>query len=274
VSSFKERSGCLFPHITNMATIVRDTSNKNITQYTMPTGRWYYIKNKNIYLPSSTWILNYYPFADALKGFLMKEGHNASNVMMTKAVEGSKIHNAVADLCVGKEVKEKDKYWDELTLEYKSLTFIEWQKVNWFVVWFKETPITKILAVEKTVSNLRYGYAGTIDLLCQIKDSTWLIDFKTGGGIWPQYWYQIASYAKAEKTKIDKLGLLHLGAKNKKHYKLHDLDDQKNITREEVFKGFLNCKYFWDRDNRKRKPIIEVENYPPSLQLEIPNKLQ
>jgi hypothetical protein len=56
-----------------------------------------------------------------------------------------------------------------------------------------------IIGTEFQVWNLTVGYAGTIDLLCQLADgSVWLVDLKTGGGVYADHAIQIAAYANAE----------------------------------------------------------------------------
>jgi hypothetical protein len=58
--------------------------------------------------------------------------------------------------------------------------------------------VKKIGAVEATVFNLTYKYAGTFDALCQLTDDTYaIVDWKTGG-IYEEASLQLAAYAHAE----------------------------------------------------------------------------
>ena len=253
----------------------RTTSNKNVVQITGLTARYYHLKNHDIYLPSITSILDKFPFSHVLKEYLMKNGYDASRLMMEAAVRGSKIHNAVEDLCKGEKViKNASLYHNELTEKDELLTEDEWRSVNWFNEWFQAMPITKILGVEKIVYSIKYGYAGTIDLLLQIGDQVWVIDLKTGKGVWDSYWCQVVGYEKALRMKVNKVGILHLNekadTKNKKHYKLYDLDRQRKMNREKAWELFLNCKTFWDFDHGTKPPKFEIENYPEELQLILP----
>ncbi len=56
----------------------------------------------------------------------------------------------------------------------------------------------RFLAVEEMVANLRLGYAGTLDAIAVIGGETWLLDVKTGTGIYPETALQLAAYGSAE----------------------------------------------------------------------------
>jgi hypothetical protein len=54
------------------------------------------------------------------------------------------------------------------------------------------------LASEAAVFSRKYGYAGTLDGIVGIGDKTYIIDAKTGKGVYPEYALQLAAYANAE----------------------------------------------------------------------------
>ena len=56
----------------------------------------------------------------------------------------------------------------------------------------------RFLAVEEMVASLRYGYAGTLDAIAVIDGSTWLLDVKTGTGVYAETGLQLAAYGAAE----------------------------------------------------------------------------
>lgn len=57
----------------------------------------------------------------------------------------------------------------------------------------------EILGAEFQCWNLTVGYAGTADLLCRFPDgSVWIVDLKTGKGIYPEYGLQLLAYLMAE----------------------------------------------------------------------------
>lgn len=62
----------------------------------------------------------------------------------------------------------------------------------------------EILGSEFQCWNLTAGYAGTADLLCRMRDgSVWLIDLKTGKGVYGEYALQVIAYSMAEFVGSD-----------------------------------------------------------------------
>jgi len=56
----------------------------------------------------------------------------------------------------------------------------------------------QIIAAEKQVFNLKVGYAGTFDLLIRLPDgSRWVVDIKTGKGLYTEHALQCMAYAMA-----------------------------------------------------------------------------
>ena len=56
----------------------------------------------------------------------------------------------------------------------------------------------RFLAVEEMVASLRHGYAGTLDAIASIGGETWVLDVKTGTGLYPETGLQLAAYASAD----------------------------------------------------------------------------
>lgn len=54
------------------------------------------------------------------------------------------------------------------------------------------------LAAEEMVCNLTLGYAGTLDAIVEMGGETWLLDYKTSKGTYPETALQLAAYANAE----------------------------------------------------------------------------
>ena len=68
------------------------------------------------------------------------------------------------------------------------------QYLDWLAVSGAE-----ILGSEFQVWNLTLGYAGTCDLLCRMRDgSIWVVDLKTGKGIYSDHVLQLVDYLMAE----------------------------------------------------------------------------
>jgi hypothetical protein len=77
----------------------------------------------------------------------------------------------------------------EAAVRPRLLNFRHWLKVSG----------CEILATEFQVWNLKDGYAGTVDLLCQFPDrSLWLIDLKTGRGVYSDHVLQLQHYVMAD----------------------------------------------------------------------------
>lgn len=115
----------------------------------------------------------------------------------------------------------------------------------------------EILKVEFKVCSLTHRYAGTADLLARIGGETWLIDFKTGTGIYPETALQLAGLGFAdfmgwaEDPKqypippIDRYGVLHLRPDR--------FDLVPYAVSHDTFEQFLRCLrlYEWMRGSRK-----------------------
>jgi hypothetical protein len=57
----------------------------------------------------------------------------------------------------------------------------------------------EVLAAEFQVFNLTVGYAGSTDLICRLRDgSIWIVDIKTGKGIYADHALQLVAYGMAE----------------------------------------------------------------------------
>lgn len=99
-------------------------------------------------------------------------------------------------------------------------------KLRQYLDW-RATSGIEILASEFQVWNLTEGYAGTVDLLGRFPDgSVWIVDLKTGKGVYTEAVLQLMAYAMAEFAGADDvvdervsgllrqvagIGVLHLG---------------------------------------------------------------
>jgi len=103
------------------------------------------------------------------------------------------------------------------------------------------------------------GYAGTVDLLCEINGEPWIVDFKTGQNIWPSAEIQVSAYKEAI-TDIPniKLGILQLGYwRTKTKYKFTEIKDKYDL--------FLAAKRIWQNDQEGVEP--KQKDYPMELKL-------
>ena len=76
--------------------------------------------------------------------------------------------------------------------------------------WFQSAGLRPI-AVEKQLVSHCYRFGGTIDLIAVDKhEELTLVDFKTSGGLWPEYSYQVAAYAELWQENFRRLPIQHL----------------------------------------------------------------
>lgn len=75
-----------------------------------------------------------------------------------------------------------------------------------FVKWAEDYEV-KFLQAELRVYSRKYWYAGTLDLLVEIAGKVYIVDVKTGGGIYPEHFFQMAGYqiAVEEQNVLPKI---------------------------------------------------------------------
>lgn len=78
------------------------------------------------------------------------------------------------------------------------------------------------IAAERPCVNVQHKYAGTFDLLAKLRDGhTWLLDYKTGSGVYAETALQLAAYARCTYYQtaseldepmplVDRLGVVHV----------------------------------------------------------------
>lgn len=112
------------------------------------------------------------------------------------------------------------------------------------IVDFLETWRASVLARECVVFHSGHRYAGQFDVIAELADGNrWLIDYKTGSGVYPDAALQLAAYRNAEfivwqggdrkMPHIDKTGVLHI---TENDWRLIPVD-----TGPDVWAAFLNA---------------------------------
>jgi len=158
------------------------------------------------YLPSVTTILDVYPKGPAFDQWLKDTGAQAGIIAQRAADSGSRVHAGIERLIKGEEI-----VWDD-----KEFNMEEWQALLKYVD-FNERFKPNVLAAESVVYNLCMGYAGQVDIVCEIDGVRWLLDNKFGNAIYKTYWFQLVAYKEAWEEMhpdlaIDKVGILWLKA--------------------------------------------------------------
>lgn len=223
----------------------------------LPTFKW---------KKSVTWICSFYPKGKAFWRWLADKGWSEAEALKVSAGDkGNKVHNAIVNLIAGGTIKMEDKYINNSTGLQEELTVEEYECLMSFVNWANDVKPTFILS-ELTVESEQYDYAGTVDCVAKIGEQLYIIDFKTGQYIWPEYELQIAAYKQALKEmgrKVDdvKLAFLQVGyKKNKKGYKFTEIEDK--------FELFLHAKAICENETGGQSP--KQAEYPLELSLQAP----
>jgi hypothetical protein len=233
---------------------------EGIVQITCPDERWYTkeIKNKETglpdhkFVPSATWICNFYPKGIEYFKWLASKGWDEAEAIKNEAGErGSCVHHLIERLLKGDTIGIDESYMN------RTITVSEYDAAISFKRWYDETQ-PEVVSVEKTFFNEKDGYAGTVDLVCKIDGEDWVIDFKTSAYIWPSHKLQLSCYKRGLKLSSAKMGVLQVGYKrNKKGFKLTEIDDCYDL--------FEATKTIWKFENGDKQP--KQKDYPLSIKL-------
>ena len=234
----------------------------------------YYKSTKSdTWLPSVTTFLDAYPKGSQYITWLKQVGMAASQILKEAGEVGSHVHDAI-DIYVKtgelnfKDVNGKFTYtWEEWQIICRGMEF--------FTIYKPE-----IIVHEFSFASDELGYGGTIDMICKINGEIWLIDYKSGNGIYESHFLQIAAYKKAwellnPQYPIAKTGLLHLKAATRKEVK-DSLQgkgwkiEQSENTFENDFEYFQYCQKLWHRANPKASP--KILEYPLSFTNQLINQ--
>jgi len=135
----------------------------------------------------------------------------------------------------------------------------EWEAILSFQRWYEATK-PETIANEFVVRNKVVGYAGTVDYLCLIDDTPYLIDFKTSQSLYTEHELQVSAYKEAivlpnipvphwgkfYREEI-KLAILQLGYKrNKMGYKFTEVEDD--------FPAFLAAHTIFKKEVGRQDP--------------------
>jgi len=243
---------------------------QKIIRVTTSDERWY-IKNsvnketglpEYLYVPSVTWIAGCYPKGIAFYKWLANKGWDESQALKEAAGDkGSKIHLAIEDMIRGQIVKMDAKYLNKSTEQQEELTLEEYGCLMGFADWVKEQK-PKFIKSEFVIFDDVIGYAGTVDCLCEIGGKTFLVDFKSGQYIWPEYELQLSAYKRALNMPELEMLILQVGYRRNKHA-------WKETIIEDKFDLFLSARKIWENEHGTEKP--SQKDYP--LEVSIPKEL-
>jgi hypothetical protein len=211
----------------------------------------------------------------ALPGWAAREAANfvVNNFPVVSDLVGRRQKAAAVDLIKGSPWRARDKAADVGTTVHKAVEAliagtepdVTEEEIPFLVQFSKfiEAFKPEILVSEGTVFNRQYNYAGTMDLILRLDGKTWLVDVKSGKGIYPEYAMQVAAYARGDfigmpdgteevMPIIDKGAILHL-QRDSYHFVPVAIG-------KEVFESFLYCRemFRWQDDISHRVLLPEV----------------
>jgi len=132
------------------------------------------------------------------------EGIECGKYVDDKADIGTLAHAMITDRLSG-QATDTDEYSKNQIAQAMS-------SVQSFDDWEKEKKI-KVIFVERPLVSERYGFGGTLDIYARINDLFELIDLKTGSGIYPEMFIQVAGYwqlLKESDCPVNRVRILNI----------------------------------------------------------------
>lgn len=227
-----------------------------------------YQRDKDLYYPSVTTVLQYMPKAKYFEEWLKDVGHNANIIVDRAGKEGTQVHTAVEELLETGKIEWLDEYG---RAKY-NLTV--WKMImRFYSFWTTYKP--KLVHSEIFTYSDEFKYAGTADLIIKLKGKLWLLDVKTSNTLSKVYDLQLAAYAKAleetENIKVEKTGILWLKAQTRKASKASGVYQGEGWKIKEVgeieknFDLFQTIYKLYSLENPKIEPLYN--SYPTVLSL-------
>lgn len=152
--------------------------------------------------------------------------------------------------------------------------------VNSFLEWMSQNK-AKFLETEKVVYSKKYGYVGTLDIVAEIDGKLYLIDIKTGNGLYSEVKMQTAAYLMAEieetgrefagrwalriskETEDDyKAKMAKKGKEDYPEFKIFEalFLDEDETALEKDFMGFKACIDLYQWDKYAMKEMKQLKN--------------
>ena len=224
-------------------------------QITLPDGRYY--QRNGEYYPSVTYVLSHYPKGKFFEDWLKKVGYASEYIVKKASEEGTQVHEMIEAYLNGEELK----FLEHGIPMYPTNV---WQMFLRFVDWWEEYKPTLIEAEVHLFSD-ELKIAGTCDLVCEIGNELWIIDFKTSNHLQTTYDLQTAIYAQCFEEcygkKINRAGVLWLKSskrgpkKGKMQGKGWEMYESSR-TQEENLDIYRAVRKLFDLENPNHKPAF------------------
>ena len=225
-------------------------------QITLPDSRYY--RRNGQYYPSVTYVLQSYPKGKHFEDWLKKVGYSADWIVKKASEEGNAVHLMIEKYFKGKELNYLNEHG------YPKMDPHVWQMFLKFVdFWEEYKPI--LIETEVHLFSDELKVAGTCDMVCEINNESWIIDFKTSNHLQTTYDLQTAVYGKMYEEcygkKADRYGVLWL--KSSKRKKSQDKIQGKGWemyeskrTQDENIDIFNTVKKLFDLENPRHSPTF------------------
>lgn len=169
----------------------------------------YYQRKEDVFYPSVTTVLSYFPKDKFFETWMKDVGHNADLVMRRAGEEGTQVHEAIESYLKGEEVTWLNEWGNT---KYNLLV---WKMILKFVD-FWETYQPELVESEVHLFSDELKVAGTADLIVRINGELWLLDIKTSNSLHDTYDLQLACYAQSWNEcfaePIQRMGIIWLKA--------------------------------------------------------------
>lgn len=273
------------------------TQNKDLFRVVDRKGNWnhYYLKSKNQHLRAVNYILEngYAKGVRFVKWLKSKSEEEADRILKETGERGDRIHQFIARLpfLQGRADRYTTVLAEDNLTEVK-LSDDEWDAVLSFQEFWKRHESSLIIS-EYPIYNLKYGYAGTLDLImrlnkdcgvkiCKCKDyigKIGLIDIKTGGGIYTSYGAQLAAYGMGQnfkevlgKNKIGYTAALRIGT-NHKTTGGYEFDPYNSKETKSHFQRFLAAIDIGNAEYEPFNPEKEIQEISENINIEIKQEM-
>jgi len=115
--------------------------------------------------------------------------------------------------------------------------------INAFLDWYNCHKV-KFLHAEKVLYSKKHGFVGTADAVAEVDGRKLLLDYKSGKGLYNEFYYQVAGYRLAyeeEYGKLDGSMILHFD-KETGNFTAKDISDEEYNLNYPVFLACLAIK--------------------------------
>lgn len=122
-----------------------------------------------------------------------------------------------------------------------------------FIEWAENNKV-KFLESEKHIYSKTHFLGGIVDIVCEIDGEKWIVDIKTGSGIYPEHFAQMAGY----EIMLNEMGY----PKIKGHIVLNlkkdcSFQEKRSISNEDAKNFFLACVQVYRLQEKFKNQIIK-----------------